>query len=112
MSLGWVEWDLTEATKRSAEESALAGAVANARGRAQRVAAAAGGGTVVPVEIADPGLLRGMGPGGGDGPVPLAMAAAARADQGGAGAALDPEHVQLKPEHVVTEAAVHARFTC
>ena len=42
VSLGWVEWDLTEATKRSAEESALAGAVANARGRAQRVAAAAG----------------------------------------------------------------------
>lgn len=109
VTLGWVEWDLTEGTRRDAEADALAGAVANALERAQGVARAAGGGAVVPTELADPGLLRGVAPDGGPGEP--RMVAMSRANEG-APADLDPEHVQLKPAHVITEATVHARFTC
>lgn len=105
VTLGWVEWALTEATRQSFQAKVLAGAVANARERALTIARAAGASDVVPLEVADPGLLRGQ-PGAGGGPVPV-KAARLAADPGNAA---QPDHIQLAPEDIDLEATVHARF--
>ena len=105
VTLGWVEWALTEATKQNIQAKVLAGAVANARERALTIARAAGASDVVPLEVADPGLLRGLS-GAGGGPVPV-MAARKAADSGSGG---QPDFIQLAPEDIETQATVHARF--
>ncbi len=57
VTLGHVEWTLTEATRKETDERVRAEAVVDARERAQVYATAAGGGVVRCVQIADPGLL-------------------------------------------------------
>lgn len=96
-----VEWRLTQATRTARQEEVMAGAVADARQRAEVYARAAGVGTPRLVELSDPGLLSGAAHGGGHGGTESGMAfrMAAGAD------AITPE-----PEDLRIEAQVHARF--
>lgn len=103
LTIGRVEWALTEITRERIQAAVLAEAVANARARALTIARAAGASDVVAVEIADPGLLRGE-TGGGGAPMPVAAARMAAA------AGSPPDAVEVSPEDVETQASVHARF--
>lgn len=103
VTLGHVEWALTEARQRETDERVRSEAVADARARAQVYATAAGGGVVRCVQVADPGLLVE----GHAEAAPMAMMArgyAAKDVGGGQGG------IEIAPEDVVTEALVHARF--
>ena len=64
LELNWVEWRLTESTRRDLENTCLTRAVEQARDRALVMARAAGAGEVTFVQLADPGLLgeRARGP--------------------------------------------------
>lgn len=100
---GWsvesVDWTLTEEVRARLEADALAGAVADARRRAQVVAAAAGAGPVTMLDVADPGLLPGTVDPGSPG-----MELKARAmDVGGEG-------VEVSPADVEITVRLHARF--
>ncbi len=108
VKLDRVEWALTEAALRGVKESALAGAVANARKRALVMAKAAGFADVVASQIADPGLLEGER--GGETGFPSAKAEMRMASMDSGGGAIDPEAIDLKPEDVSVSATVHARF--
>ncbi|TFI00421.1 SIMPL domain-containing protein [Micrococcus lylae] len=99
LEIGWVDWQLTEATHRELEESALTEAVADARRRAQVMAAAAGAGEVRVLEVADPGLLSG-GEAAQDSGVRFARAYGANGGEG----------IAVVPEDVTVEAAVQVRF--
>ena len=81
------------------EESALTEAVADARRRAQVMAAAAGAGEVRVLEVADPGLLSG-GEAAQDSGVRFARAYGANGGEG----------IAVVPEDVTVEAAVQVRF--
>lgn len=102
VSVGHVEWALTEKRTVTEEEAVLARAVAAARRRAETMAQAAGAGGVRFLELADPGLLQSRS----DSPETMAYGAKMRSamDSGGEGATLVPEDVEL-------QARVHARFT-
>lgn len=104
VSLEWVDWALTEATKGELERKALAEAVRNARERALLMAQASGAEDVSPVEVADPGLLRDVSP--GDVRIESAglFRGSAKAATDGSGA------VDLAPEDIEIAASVHARF--
>ena len=99
LEIGWVDWQLTEATRRELEGSALTEAVADARRRAQVMAAAAGAGEVRVLEVADPGLLSGSEATQDSG----ARFARAFGANGGGG-------IAVVPEDVTVEAAVQVRF--
>ncbi len=106
LTLGHVEWQLTETTLRSTRETASAAAVMNARSRALTMAKAAGFTYVMPNELGDPGLLVGSPPEGGR---PLEMMRA-QASMGG-GSEIDPDAIDLRPDDIVVTAVVHGRFT-
>lgn len=99
--IGHIDWQLTPATRARLEREAAASAVEAAVVRASAYASAVGRSTVVPVEIADVGLLQPDGSGGP--PAPL-MARAAFSADGGAPA------IDLRPGDIVVTAAVEARF--
>jgi uncharacterized protein YggE len=104
VSMGGIEWRLTESTRRRVQESAQRGAVADAVAKARVYAAALGLGTPTPVELADTGLLTAqpIAPGGGE----RLFAMRASADMGaGAGSV-----TQFAPAKLVIEASVEARF--
>ncbi|MGJ5591731.1 SIMPL domain-containing protein, partial [Micrococcus lylae] len=101
LEIGWVDWQLTDATHRELEESALTEAVADARRRAQVMATAAGASEVRGLEVADPGLLSG-GEAAQDSGVRFARAYAANGGHSGDGFA-------VVPEDVTVEAAVDVR---
>jgi uncharacterized protein YggE len=103
VTLGGVEWTLTEGEQKRVEQEVLAGAVAQARERAQVLATAAGGGPVRCVEIADPGMLPERSFGGGP-PMAYAMRSGKAMDTGGG------EGIEIAPQDVEVEAVVHARF--
>ncbi|RLK49429.1 SIMPL domain-containing protein [Microbacterium telephonicum] len=94
-----VEWMLTPDTRVTVERETAAAAVASAVLRASAYASAIGRDTVVPVEIADVGLLH---------PEPVPMMA--RASFAGSASDAAPA-IDLRPEDVVIGAAVEARFT-
>ncbi|MHA3702115.1 SIMPL domain-containing protein [Jatrophihabitans sp. YIM 134969] len=99
-----IEWALTEARRRELERDARRRAVVDATGRAQDYATAAGLGSVVPVALADAGMLGDQSaPHGGPGAVAFARAASPKA--GG-----DAESLDLQPEDVTVAASVDARF--
>ena len=105
VTLGHVEWTLTEATRKETDERVRAEAVVDARERAQVYATAAGGGVVRCVQIADPGLLS---DGQADAPQVHAMSlrGAYKAMDAGGGEG----GIEIAPEDVETTAVVNARF--
>lgn len=100
ISLGGVEWTLTEAVRAELETTVLGEAVARARERAQILATAGGGGPVRCLEIADPGLLTEQRSAES---APIAMFARSAADVGGG------EGIDIVPHDVDIEAQVHVR---
>lgn len=101
ISIGGIDWRLTDATRRRVQETAQRAAVADAVTKAQVYASALGLGAPTPVELADQGLLA-VHPGP---PMPKAMMMRAVADVGGAAP------TEFAPQELVIEAAVDARFT-
>lgn len=102
LTIGGVEWRLTDATRRRVQEAAQRGAVADALTKAQVYASALGLGAPTPVELADHGMLSTQ-------PQPIApkvMAMRAAADFGGGAPA-----TEFAPAELVIEASVDARFT-
>ena len=93
------EWRLTDATLRSLDAELTREAILEARGRAQVMAEASGFTTVVPVQVADIGLL-------GEAPTvqPQMMARAAK------GAWAGDEALDLVPREIEPEVTVEARF--
>jgi len=99
LQVGAVEWQLTPETRARVEREVATDAVAIAVQRAGAYAAAIGRHEVIPVEIADLGLL-----GASASPLPRMMKAASF-DAASAGAA-----VEFRPDEIVVSAGVEARF--
>ena len=104
VTLGHIEWTLTEARQKETERSVLAQAVEVAREQAQVLATAAGAGEVRCLEVSDPGMLGHRTEGE---PMMLAASRSAYAKDAGGGG----EGIEIAPEDVDVEATVHARFT-
>ena len=104
VTLGHIEWTLTETRQKETERSVLAQAVEVARERAQVLATAAGAGEVRCLEVSDPGMLGHRTEGE---PMMLAASRSAYAKDAGGGG----EGIEIAPEDVDVEATVHARFT-
>lgn len=99
-----LEWSVTDARLELEHRDVRALAVADALAKAEVLAAAVGLGTVTALALADPGMLDGSAPG----PMPMprteramAMSAALHGDDG----------FSLRPEPIVVEVAVDARFS-
>ncbi len=102
LTIGGVEWRLTDATRQRVQEAAQRGAVADALTKAQVYASALGLGAPTPVELADHGMLSTQ-------PQPIApkvMAMRTAGDFGGGAPA-----TEFAPAELVIEASVDARFT-
>ena len=105
VTLGAIEWALTEGRQKETERAVLAQAVEQARERAQTLATAGGGGIVQCIEIADPGLLTDR-TSAAAAPMASAMRSAkfsGGSDSGGG--------IEIAPQDVEVEALVHARFS-
>jgi uncharacterized protein len=102
LTVGGIDWRLSDATRRRLQESAQRAAVSDALAKAQVYASALGLGTPTPVELADHGMLTAQ-------PIPSAQKAimmlAAGDTRGGAPA------TEFAPAELVIEASVDARFT-
>lgn len=98
--LSHIQWQLTPDTRARVEQDVAAAAVSVAVARATAYARALGLGSVVPLEVADTGLLSAP-----DQPRPERMFARMAADTMGGG----PE-IRLEPEDIVVTASVEARF--
>lgn len=98
-SLDEVTWSLTDAVRARLEAAALRAAVADARRRAEAIAAECGTGRVTVLDVADAGLLPG---GGAPEPRVEAMVRAFGKDAG--------EGVAVAPEDVEVLVRLHARF--
>jgi uncharacterized protein YggE len=101
VTIGGIDWRLTDATRRRVQEAAQRGAVADALAKARVYASALDLGAPVVTELADHGLLSVT-------PMPMAHAAMmmrTAADVGGAPA------TEFAPAQLVIEASVDARFT-
>lgn len=101
VSVGAVEWTLTEERQRQEEDDVLARAVMQAHARAATMARAAGEGAVRFLELADQGLLNDA-----DSAHPQAQAMTLRS-----GGVQSDEGVTIAPEDVEIDVIVHARFT-
>ncbi len=104
VEVGWVNWHLTLETSSRVEREVAAQAVAVAVTRAQAYATALGLGAVVPVEIADAGLITPapVQPFGGAGKMRGAMMQESM-DAGRAS-------MDYEPDEIVISATVEARF--
>ncbi|MBM7830111.1 uncharacterized protein YggE [Agromyces cerinus] len=106
VSVGGIDWRLTDATRKRTQEAAQQGAVADAVAKAAVYAAALGLGTPTPVELADTGLLTAQPvPPSGGGERMFAMRASADMSGGGGGPS------EFTPALLVITASVEARFT-
>lgn len=102
VAIDGIEWAVTDARLELETRDARTRAVADARAKAEVLAAAIGLGSLTPLALADPGMLDGRP----ENPTPLprlerVMAMDARGD----GA------LSLRPEPIVIEVAVDARFS-
>ncbi|WP_173924366.1 SIMPL domain-containing protein [Agromyces sp. Marseille-P2726] len=104
LSVNGVDWRLTDATRRTVQEAAQRGAVADALTKARIYASALGLGVPTPIELADHGLLS-VQPLPGGAPKMLMMRTAAEVGGGGTPTA------EFAPAQLVIEASVDARFT-
>ncbi|KQM83144.1 SIMPL domain-containing protein [Agromyces sp. Leaf222] len=100
LTIGGIDWRLSDATHRRTREAAQRAAVAGAVAKAGVYASALGLGTPSVIELADHGLL-----GDGPSPMPKAMMMRAMADTGGGAT------TEFAPQDLVIEASVDARFT-
>jgi uncharacterized protein YggE len=98
LTVGGIDWRLTEATHASAQEAAQRAAVADAVAKALVYASALGLGTPVVVELADRGMLS-------DAPTPMRAMMVGSVD----GLAAGP--TEFSPRDLVIAASVEARFT-
>ncbi|MDR0481712.1 MAG: SIMPL domain-containing protein [Cellulomonadaceae bacterium] len=104
--VSWVRWLLTDESQAAADEAAQVAAVADARVKAERYARAAGGGPVVPVVIADAGMLgierssRNVDP-MGSAPIMAAKFGSSEPDI----------HQEFQPEDVIVTCRIDAEFT-
>lgn len=104
VSIDAVEWTLTDASLTSAYAEVRQRSVADAVAKATVLATAAGRSAVTAVALADPGMLDGSSP--AHGPQPRFEKSMAMAmDAGGAGG------FSLRPQPIIIEVAVDARFT-
>ena len=97
LSIGYIDWDLTDSQRRKVERSARQKAVRDAARRAQDYADALGLGSVAPCAVNDPGL-------GGPPQRKVMMASAVAGPMGGT-----PDFT-LQPEDVEVNADVEATF--
>lgn len=102
VAIDGIEWALTDARLELETREARTRAVADARAKAEVLATAIGLGSLTTLALADPGMLDG----GTEHPAPLprlerAMAMDARGDGG----------LSLRPEPIVIDVAVDARFS-
>jgi uncharacterized protein YggE len=108
VTIAYVTWDLTEATKTSANTEVRSRAVKDAVAKASVFAQAVGLAKVTAIAIADPGMLGDQSSGGGYAP-PQLMKASMR------GGAFDAQsaapQLQLKPEEIEISSVVDARFS-
>ncbi|MGA4507976.1 SIMPL domain-containing protein [Propionibacteriaceae bacterium G1746] len=104
LNFGAPHWLLTDDSKAALEEEVTAEAVRLARRRAELMATASGFSSVVPIQVADSGLLS-------EGARPEAMfaMAAPAAARGSAGGAPMPEF-EIKPEEITLDVSIEARF--
>lgn len=103
IEIGWVDWHLTAETRTRVEREVAASAVGVAVTRAEAYAGALGLSSVVPLEVADAGLLS-RGPAE---PAPQLM----RARGSAFAAAESAPAMEYEPEEIVVSATVEARFT-
>lgn len=103
VEIGWVDWHLTPETRARVEREVASEAVKVAVSRAQSYAEALGLETVIPVEIADVGLI-GRAEAAAAPPMMKSRGAAFAADMGGG------PSMEFEPEELVVEAVVEARF--
>jgi uncharacterized protein YggE len=102
LTIGGVDWRLTDATRRRVQEAAQRGAVADAVTKARVYAAALGLGEPAPVELADHGMLSVQ---------PLAAAPKALMMRTAADVGGGMPTTEFAPAQLVIEASVDARFT-
>ena len=103
VELGWVDWHLTPETTARVEREVAAEAVRVAVARAQAYATALGLGDVVPLEIADVGLIAPTPTQPMAGMAKARGAALMSADAGGGS-------MEYEPDEIVISATVEARF--
>lgn len=103
VEVGWVNWHLTTETSSRIEREVAAAAVGVAVTRAQAYATALGLGTVVPVEIADVGLIA---------PTPAQPFAGMAKSRGAMVQQSDAVGASMEyaPDEIVISATVEARF--
>lgn len=104
VSIGGVEWALTEARKKTLIDEVRARAVQDAVAKASVYASSLGLGPVRAIAVADPGMLSDGGRSDGP-PQAVAFARGAAAPDSGNGPALS-----FKPEDIEMSATVDARF--
>ena len=103
LEIGWVDWHLTPETRARVEREVAADAVGVAVTRAEAYAGALGRSSVVPIEIADVGLIS------SGQPPPQVTGFKAR---GAAFAAADAgPSMEYEPDEIVVSATVEARFS-
>ncbi|MBT2499597.1 SIMPL domain-containing protein [Agromyces sp. ISL-38] len=105
LTVGGIEWKLTDATQRSVQADAQRAAVADAVEKASVYASALGLGSPTPVELADTGLLTAQ-------PLPPPGVGVERvfAMRGAADASGGASPAQFTPAQLVIAASVDARF--
>lgn len=101
MSVGQVEWRLTDETRARIEADVLVAALADAHQRATIAAGYLGAPTLRVVEVADPGLL-----GGGHDAAPPARPLFARA----ASFSDSGRGVELSPQEITISSTLHVQF--
>lgn len=103
VTLRSVEWTLTEETRQTLTKEARRRAVEAAVAKATALASSVGLSTIRPIALSDPGMLGDSSHESGAEPSSTLMSA--RMSVGVAASPLD-----LKPEEITIEVAVHARF--
>jgi uncharacterized protein len=107
VTVGGVDWDLTDERRVAETDAVRRAAVADAVQKAATFAAAAGLPTPSVIAVADPGMLGDGGTGGGVAPVAYErMAFKSQAMDASGGAALG-----LSPEQIQVSASVDVRFS-
>ena len=99
VEVGGTDWDVSEDNRLAYEAALRADAVADATAKAQAYATAAGRGAVIAVQLADPGMLTDDRP--------MARPMMARMADAPMPA---PQALELRPDDIVLEVAVDARF--
>ena len=103
VTVGWLEWDVTDTTRSAAVAEVRSRAVKDAVVKATIYAQSIGLGTVKAVAIADEGMLEGVGAATSAGSMMTEMRMAGAADQSSPQLSLTPEELQIA-------AVVDARF--